>query len=84
MGRSDQKAVTFINHYGALLLKRRLGDLCCVRAVPRSLSSSCGTCAFVDRVGLDEILRNCDMSLLECVYDVNDDGGFERIYDNNS
>ena len=43
----DQKVVTFHSHYGALLYRRRYGDGCVLRPVPRELSSSCGTAAFV-------------------------------------
>ena len=47
MESEDQKVVTFHSHYGALLFRRRYGDGCVLRPVPRSLSSSCGTAAFV-------------------------------------
>jgi len=70
---------TFLNHYGALLLKKRLGDSCKVRAVPRSLSSSCGTCASIE--GLDEtaILEACDRELLEGLY-VQEGKGYRKIH----
>ncbi len=43
----DQTVITFHSHYGALLFKRRFGNGCTLRPVPRELSSSCGTAAFV-------------------------------------
>lgn len=60
---------TFQNHYGALLLKKAMGKNCSVRAVPRALSSSCGTCAFVEDSSLEEILKNANMDLLEGVFE---------------
>ena len=47
MENSDQKVITFHSHYGALLFRRRYGDGCVLRPVPRDLSSSCGTAAFI-------------------------------------
>ena len=82
MGTDDQKinmAVTFQNHYGALMLKKRMGDCCSVRAVPRSLSSSCGTCAMVDGSTLQEVLVQADLSLLEGVYQ-RDADKYRQIY----
>ena len=37
---------TFHNHYGALLFKKKIGENCSLKPVPRALSSSCGTAAF--------------------------------------
>lgn len=59
---------TFYSHYGALLLKKNLGDCCCVRAVPRSLSSSCGTCAFIEGKTKEEVITASDEELLESIY----------------
>lgn len=64
----DTKVVTFRNHYGALMLKKSLGECCTVRAVPRALSSSCGTCAVVVDRTLEVILANAKTDLLEGVY----------------
>ena len=47
MESEDQKVITFHSHYGALLFKRRYGQGCLLRPVPRPLSSSCGTAAFI-------------------------------------
>ena len=41
-----EKVATFRSHYGAMMFRRRYGEGCSLRPVPRSLSSSCGTAAF--------------------------------------
>lgn len=50
MDNHDQEikeyVATFHNHYGALLFKKKTGEKCYLKPVPRSLSSSCGTAAF--------------------------------------
>ena len=81
MDTSDKKVifVTFISHYGAMLLKNRMGQCCTVRAVPRFLSSSCGTCACVENSDLGEILKNADSELLEAVY-LKEKGEYVKIY----
>ena len=43
----DQKVITFHSQYKAFLFRRRYGCGCVLRPVPRALSSSCGTAAFV-------------------------------------
>ena len=64
---------TFYSHYGAMLTKKRLGDSCTLRPVPRSLSSSCGTCACLEGVTLEK-LREVAGDNLEAVYSVSDNG----------
>ena len=68
---------TFANHYGAMLFKKNVGAGCTLRPVPRSLSSSCGTCAFFSGPFKDEY-RNEN---LEAVYEEKD-GKYIRIYEN--
>ena len=41
-----EKVATFRSHYSAMMFRRRYGEGCDLRPVPRSLSSSCGTAAF--------------------------------------
>ena len=41
-----EKVATFRSHYAAMMFRRRYGEGCDLRPVPRSLSSSCGTAAF--------------------------------------
>lgn len=70
MDNRDKEIIvaTFHSHYGAMLLKKNLGAVCSVRSVPRSLSSSCGTCAFVENTSTDIIIASADSELLEAVY----------------
>ena len=42
----SEKVATFRSHYGAMMFRRRYGEGCKLKPVPRSLSSSCGTAAF--------------------------------------
>ena len=51
MDSFNQKVIllTFFSYYYAMLLKKKLKDQCILKAVPRSLSSSCGTCALIDK-----------------------------------
>lgn len=79
METGDTKVVTFQNHYGAMMLKKKMGNCCTLRAVPRSLSSSCGTCIFVTGADLDTILDNAEKDLLEGIYRVVDNG-YESIW----
>ena len=44
-----EKVATFRSHYGAMMFRRRFGEGCTLRPVPRSLSSSCGTAAYFYR-----------------------------------
>ena len=65
----DQKVITFHSQYAAFLFRRRYGDGCVLRPVPRVLSSSCGTAAFVS--------GNVDAKLLdgaEAVYEKDGEG----------
>ena len=41
-----ERVATFRSHYGAMMFRRRYGEGCALRPVPRTLSSSCGTAAF--------------------------------------
>lgn len=69
MENRDQKVVTFHSHYGALLFRRRYGDGCVLRPVPRELSSSCGTAAFISG------------ELREELFDENTESAYERVED---
>ena len=42
----SEKVATFRSHYGAMMFKKRYGEGCVLRPVPRTLSSSCGTAAY--------------------------------------
>ena len=59
--------VTFASHYGAMLMKRKIGAGCSLHPVPRFLSSSCGTCAVVNGHALEEI-KEAAGEYLEAVY----------------
>jgi len=76
----NKKVVTFQNHYGAMMLKKRMGDCCTLKAVPRVLSSSCGTCVFVENSDIETILFNAEKDLLEGIYKVTEKG-FEKEYE---
>lgn len=78
MENGNTKVVTFQNHYGAMMLKKKMGDCCVLKAVPRSLSSSCGTCVFVSDVDLDAIINNAEKDLIEGIYQV-EDGGYKKL-----
>lgn len=60
--------VTFCSHYGAMLTKRKLGTGCTLHPVPRFLSSSCGTCAVVEKHTLEEI-KEAAGEYLDAVYE---------------
>jgi len=51
--------VTFYTQLDAVIARKtfqgRTGALCNLQPIPRSLSSSCGTCAKIQGVSLDEI-----------------------------
>lgn len=82
METEDKKEVivaTFLNHYGALMLKKSLGGRCSVRAVPRSLSSSCGTCAFVSSSSVQEVAEHSDKELLEGIY-IKENNLYRKVY----
>ncbi len=68
---------TFANHFGAMLFRKAVGKGCTLRPVPRSLSSSCGTCAFFEGP-FSEDYRNEN---LEAVYRVEGDK-YIKIYEN--
>ena len=70
--------VTFYSHYGAMLMKKRMGTACKLRPVPRALSSSCGTCACLEGIGLDEV-REAAGETLEAVYSVTD-GSYTLLF----
>lgn len=78
MENGNTKVVTFQNHYGAMMLKKKMGDCCVLKAVPRSLSSSCGTCVFVSNAEVEEIMAYADKELVEGIYEVVD-SGFNKI-----
>lgn len=80
MENRNTKVVTFQNHYGAMMLKKKMGDCCTLRAVPRSLSSSCGTCVYVEDSDVETILNYAQKDLLEGVYKVTENG-FEKEYE---
>ena len=68
---------TFANYYGAMLFRKTVGAGCTLRPVPRSLSSSCGTCAFFEGPFREEYVN----ANLEAVYELKD-GSYEKIYEN--
>lgn len=70
---------TFYSHYGAMLTKKKLGTACTLRPVPRSLSSSCGTCACIEGIG-PETVRAVAGETLEAVYSVSDDGSYSVLF----
>lgn len=75
MDTNLEKVATFHSHYGAMVFKRKMGEGCELKPVPRSLSSSCGTAAFfskdVDPSIIDENL--------EAIYIV-ENNKYKRIY----
>ena len=75
--RNEMMVATFANHFGAMLFKKAVGAGCKLRPVPRSLSSSCGTCAFFEGPFREEYVNGN----LEAVYEMND-GVYEKIYEN--
>ena len=66
---------TFHNHYGALLFKKKMGENCTLKPVPRALSSSCGTAAFFSL----PFSQNLESEYLEGVF-IAEDGKYRRIY----
>ncbi len=66
---------TFHNHYGALLFKKKLGENCFLKPVPRSLSSSCGTAAFFSLPFSEDLINE----YLEGVF-IMENGKYRRIY----
>lgn len=70
---------TYSSHYGAMLTKKKLGDGCVLRPVPRALSSSCGTCAVIEGHSLKEITDSAG-SYLEAVYEMTGNG-YVKIYE---
>ncbi len=66
---------TFHNHYGALLFKKKMGECCILKPVPRTLSSSCGTAAFFSLPFSQDYVSE----YLEGVY-IAEDGRYRRIY----
>ena len=75
---NNQMTATFSSHYGAMLTKRVLGQGCALRPVPRSLSSSCGTCAVIEGHTLNEIVQAAG-EYLEAVYNETK-GGYVKVY----
>lgn len=75
MESGDQKVITFHSHYGALLFRRRYGEGCALRPVPRSLSSSCGTAAFIS----GDIPRELFDENTEAAYE-REGSGWRKIY----
>lgn len=69
--RNKEVTATFSTHYGAMLTKKKLGDRCTLRPVPRSLSSSCGTCAVVRDSSIEE-LKNTAGEYLEGIFELAD------------
>ena len=68
---------TFANHYGAMLFRKTVGAGCSLRPVPRSLSSSCGICAFFEGPFRQEYVNEN----LEAVYEMKE-GRYIRVYEN--
>ncbi len=66
---------TFHNHYGALLFKKKIGENCSLKPVPRCLSSSCGTAAFFSLPFSPDMVNE----YLESVYAF-EKGTYRRIY----
>ena len=60
MENRDQKVITFHSQYAAFLFRKRYGEGCVLRPVPRSLSSSCGTAAFVEGEVSSELLEGAE------------------------
>ena len=75
--RGEMMVATFANHYGAVQFRKTVGAGCTLRPVPRSLSSSCGTCAFFEGPFLKEYVN----SNLEAVYEMKD-GTYIKVYEN--
>lgn len=72
----NEYCATFHNHYGALLFKKRLGENCSLKPVPRVLSSSCGTAAFFTLPFTKDMISE----ELEAVY-VKEGDSYRRIYE---
>ncbi|MGN1163532.1 MAG: DUF3343 domain-containing protein [Candidatus Ornithospirochaeta sp.] len=66
---------TFRSHYGAMVFKKRFGEGCVLKPVPRTLSSSCGTAAFFSHEGWKDILDEN----VEAVWELTD-GGWRKLY----
>ena len=64
------QVVTFHTHYGALRFRKRHGSICTLKPVPRSLSSSCGTAAFI-RGAVDMSMAD---EYVEGIYEKEGDG----------
>ena len=75
--RNEMMVATFANHFGAMLFKKAVGAGCKLRPVPRSLSSSCGTCAFFEGPFRQEYVNEN----LEAVYEMKE-GRYIRVYEN--
>ena len=52
--------ITFHSQYAAFFFRKRYGEGCVLRPVPRSLSSSCGTAAFVEGEVGRELLEGAE------------------------
>jgi len=69
---------TFHDHYGAILIRRSFKGDCVLQAVPRTLSSSCGTCAVTDKVEAERI-KEVAGDHLEAIYQENGEGRYEKL-----
>lgn len=81
MENSDTEivVVTFENHYGCVVLKQRLKESCVLRPVPRALSSSCGTCAFVRGLSAEEVKAQAPRQW-QGIYII-EKGSYRRLYE---
>ncbi len=57
MADKNQIVMTFHTQYGALSFRKDHPDICTLHPVPRALSSSCGTAAFLDEFS-DELMTD--------------------------
>jgi len=80
--QNNEVTATFISHYGAMLTKKKLGNRCTLRPVPRILSSSCGTCAVVSGGSAEELEASAG-EYLEAVYVLSEEG-YRKIYEHGS
>jgi len=72
--------ITFFNHFGAVRCKReaeRSGWKVQLSPVPRSLSSSCGTCVFCDS-GQEDPLQFITDEMEQIA--VPDEGGYRTVW----
>ncbi len=81
MDSFNQKVIllTFFSYYYAMLLKKKLKDQCILKAVPRSLSSSCGTCALIDK-SLFELAKEICFDGIESAFFCTENGYKEMLW----